>query len=60
QRTILRAMETADSQAKVAERADVSEREVNRQLSVLRKTLGLPTNLRLMVWWAVSAERQLP
>ncbi|MEV7282940.1 hypothetical protein, partial [Streptomyces sp. NPDC093111] len=31
QRTILRAMETADSQAKVAERADVSEREVNRQ-----------------------------
>ncbi|BAU83362.1 regulatory protein [Streptomyces laurentii] len=60
QRTILRAMETADSQAKVAARVGVSEREVSRQLSLLRDGLGLNTNYQLVIWWARSPERDLP
>jgi DNA-binding NarL/FixJ family response regulator len=60
QRTILRAMETVDSQSKVAARVGVSEREVSRQLALLREALGLGTNYQLMIWWARSPERDLP
>lgn len=60
QRSILRTLEAGDTQPQVAARVNVSEREVNRQLALLRDLLGKRTTLQLMVWWAESKDRTLP
>lgn len=60
QRAILHAMEAVDSQAKVAARVEISEREVSRQLSLLRARVGRDNNNQLLIWWATSKDRTLP
>ncbi|MFB7031695.1 MULTISPECIES: hypothetical protein [unclassified Streptomyces] len=60
QRQILRALEEGCSQQQVADRVHLSDRVVNRELSVLRQALGMRTTNQALIWWGGTPERELP
>lgn len=60
QRMILRGLAKGDTQAAVAARLGVSNREVGRELEAIRDELGMRSTNQLMVWWATSRDKDVP
>ncbi|MFJ4907740.1 hypothetical protein ACIQCR_24505 [Streptomyces sp. NPDC093249] len=60
QRMILRGLAEGETQRTVANRLELSNREVGRELEALREGLGLRSTNQLMVWWATSLDREVP
>ncbi|MEU1152659.1 hypothetical protein ABZ369_06520 [Streptomyces sp. NPDC005918] len=59
-RRILRELETGCAQAAIGPRIGLKERTVTKELADLREALGMRSMYQVMVWWALSRERELP
>ncbi|MFE6223347.1 LuxR C-terminal-related transcriptional regulator [Streptomyces sp. NPDC057854] len=60
QRAVLRGLAEGRTQGAVGVQLEISEREVRRELTSVRKKLGLKSTYALLYWWATSPDHGIP